>query len=229
MFRKQHFTVYPTVLLVYIYIFRKQHWNAYPTMLYEYICLESSTGLSILPCYMNIYVQKVALDCLSYHAIWIYMFRKQHWTVYPNMLHGYMFRKQHWTVYPTMLHEYICLESSTGLPILPCYMNICLESSTRMPILPCYMNIYVQKVALDCLSYHATASNDDAISLSREPIPKVKIILEILTFIWVKLFFISRFVFHLIKWKETFSEQNCVEIFVINIEKYSCFVENNNK
>jgi hypothetical protein len=31
----------------------------------------------------------------------------------------------------------------------------------------------VQKVALDCLSYHATANDEDAIWLSKETIPKV--------------------------------------------------------
>ncbi|XP_023335446.1 cGMP-specific 3',5'-cyclic phosphodiesterase, partial [Eurytemora carolleeae] len=44
-----------------------------------------------------------------------------------------------------------------------------------------------QKVALDCLSYHATASNDDAISLSREPIPKAEeFLLDSYKFIDVK-------------------------------------------
>jgi hypothetical protein len=33
--------------------------------------------------------------------------------------------------------------------------------------------IALQKVALDCLSYHATANDEDAIWLSKETIPQV--------------------------------------------------------
>ncbi len=44
------------------------------------------------------------------------------------------------------------------------------DGNIEKPFLQC---IVLQKVALDCLSYHATANDEDAIWLSKEIIPKV--------------------------------------------------------